>query len=86
MNLEFIDNYIDKKLEENDEYIVFTFYELRVKSDLSKEDTFLFLHLVTQKLLNLGYSIYITKEKYTYKGEEKIVTDNQLLVAIKENN
>ena len=86
MNLEFIDNYIDRKLEENDEYIVFTFYELRVKSDLSKEDTFVFLHLVTQKLLNLGYSIYITKEKYKYKGEEKIVTDNQLLVAIKENN
>ena len=86
MNLEFIDKYIDKKLEENDEYIVFTFYELRVKSDLSKEDTFLFLHLVTQKLLNLGYSIYMTEEKYNYKGEEKIVTDNQLLVAIKENN
>ena len=34
MNLEFIDNYIDRKLEENDEYIIFTFYELRVKSDL----------------------------------------------------
>ena len=28
----------------------------------------------------------MTEEKYNYKGEEKIVTDNQLLVAIKENN
>lgn len=84
MTLEFIDQYLEKKLEENDEFIVFTFYELRVKSDLTKEDTLVFLHLVTQKLLNMGYAIYQTKETYHYHKEEKIVPDNQLLVAIKK--
>lgn len=84
MTLEFIDQYLEKKLEENDEFIVFTFYELRVKSDLTKEDTLVFLHLVTQKLLNMGYAIYQTKETYHYHKEERIVPDNQLLVAIKK--
>lgn len=32
MTLEFIDNYINKKLDENEEILTFTFYELRVKN------------------------------------------------------
>lgn len=31
MTLEFIDNYINKKLYENEEILIFTFYELRSK-------------------------------------------------------
>lgn len=35
MDLQFVDNYINKKLEENENYIRYTFYELRIKNNLS---------------------------------------------------
>ena len=34
MDLQFVDNYINKKLEENENYIRYTFYELRIKNNL----------------------------------------------------
>ena len=37
MNIQFIANVIDEKLEEDDSYVVFTFYELRVKYNLTEE-------------------------------------------------
>ena len=39
MDINFVDNYINQKLAENDKFIKYTFYELRIKSNLSKEDT-----------------------------------------------
>ena len=38
MDLQFVDNYINKKLEENENYIRYTFYELRIKNNLSEEE------------------------------------------------
>ena len=38
MTTEFVTNYIDKKLNENDNFIRYTFYELRVKNNLSEEE------------------------------------------------
>ena len=39
-------------------YIVFTYYELRVKLNLSSEESLNFLHLVSTKLQNNNYKIY----------------------------
>lgn len=52
MSLQQIDLYINAKLKENNNYIVFTFYELRVKLNLTSEETLNFLHLVATKLEN----------------------------------
>ena len=49
MDLQFVDNYINKKLEENENYIRYTFYELRIKNNLSEEEVDKFL------ALNEGY-------------------------------
>lgn len=84
MNLEYITEYIDKKIYKNDKFITVTFYELRIKEDLSKEDTFIFLKMSKQRLINLGYKIYETGERYTFDGKEKIVRSNVLFVAIKD--
>lgn len=84
MNLKFVNDYMNKKINENDEIIIYSFYELRLKNNLSVEDTQEFLGLNKIRFENLGYKVYFTGDKYQYKGEEKIVTDNQLLVAIKE--
>ena len=80
MNIQQIDDYLEEKINKNREYIVFTYYELRVELNLSSEETYNFLHLVSTKLENNNYSIYRTGQDYYYNGNKK-VEDNQLLVA-----
>ena len=83
MNLQEIDLYVENKLKQNRNCVIFTFYELRVKLNLSSEQMYNFLHLVSTKLENNNYQIYRTGQEYFYR-EKLRVEDNQLLVAIKE--
>lgn len=83
MTLEFIDNYINEKLDENEEIVTFTFYELRVKKDLSEYDVNRFLELAKIRLENIGYRVYFTGAEFIYKDTTRMVNDNELMVAIK---
>ncbi|MBP3831225.1 MAG: hypothetical protein ILA02_02495 [Clostridia bacterium] len=85
MTLQEIDQYLENKLKSNENIIEFTFYELRLKLNLSTEETYNFLHLVSTKLENNNYKIYRTGQEYYYRGTKK-VEDNQLMVAIKNIN
>ena len=85
MNLQEIDLYLEDKLKQNRNCVIFTFYELRVKLNLSSEQMYNFLHLVSTKLENNNYQIYRTGQEYFYR-EKLRVEDNQLMVAIKERN
>ncbi len=58
MTVKFVEDYLDSKLKENEEYIVCTFYELRVKYNLSEEDVDKFLEWGRNKLQNMGYRIF----------------------------
>lgn len=75
--------YLNNKIKQDENCIIFTFYELRVKPNFSSQDTYNFLHLVTTKLENNNYKIYRTGQEYFYQ-EKKKVEENQLMVAIKE--
>lgn len=81
-----IDEYLAKKIELNREYVVFTFFELRVKENLSQKEILSFLHTISEKLLKLGYSVFRTNHNYYYNGESRKVKENELLVAIKNKN
>ena len=83
MTLEYIDDYINKKLAENEEFIVFTYYELRIKSNLAKNEVDNFLKLAQTKLENIDFRVYATGEQYVYAGNVEIVKENELMVAIK---
>lgn len=83
MNLKFIDDYINSKLSENEDFIRFTYYELKVKSDLSEQDIKMFLNLAKTKFQNIGYNVFFTGEPYMYKNEVKIVEKNEFMIAIK---
>ena len=37
MNTKFVGDIIDEKLEQNDEFVVFSFYELRIKYNLTED-------------------------------------------------
>jgi len=84
MDLKTVDSYLNYKLDENDNYILLTFYELRVKLGLSQIDTNEFLNLSAIRLKNIGYDVYFTGQEYDFNSEHRIVKDNELLVAIKK--
>lgn len=84
MTLKFITDYIDKKIKENERKVILSFFEVRVKLNLSEEQTDEFLKLCRIRLENLGYQVYFTGAKYNYENENKVVQDNELLVAIKQ--
>lgn len=83
MDLRTVDSYLNHKLDENSDFILLTFYELRIKLDLSKADTNEFLNLSAIRLKNIGYNVYFTGQGYEYNDKHQIVKDNELLVAIK---
>lgn len=84
LTIGFIDNELNKKLRENEELIIYTYYEIRVKNNLSKIEANQFLELTKTKLINIGYRVYTTNEIYIYKGSAKTVQENELLVAVKD--
>lgn len=83
MTLEDIDNYINKKINDNDNIIVFTFYELRVTANLTEDETIKFLQLTKIRLENLRYKVFLTGERFIFNDKNLIVKDNELLIAIK---
>ena len=84
MTLRFIDDYINQKINANDQYIRFTFYELRVKNNLTEEETDKFLELAKNKFENMGYKVYFIGDVYELYGCMKEVQENELMIAIKE--
>lgn len=84
MTTEFVTNYIDKKLNENDNFIRYTFYELKVKNNLSEEEVDEFLRINRDYFENKGYKVYFTNARFTYQNADRMVQPNELMIAIKE--
>ena len=76
---------LEEKMNENDDFLKYTFYELRVKYNLSEQETYRFLELIRMKLLNENYQVYFTDAKFEYKEQKITVGNNELIVAVKEN-
>ncbi len=79
-----ITEYLDNKIEQNSKRLIFTFYELRIKMDLTEPTIDKFLRLSETRLINLGYQTYRPGQVYEYQGEMLEVKENELLVATKE--
>ena len=83
MNIQFVDNYINKKLLENENYIRYTFYELRVKNNLSEDEVDKFLELNKNYLEKKGFQVFFTGARFTYENANRAVQPNELMIAIK---
>lgn len=79
-----IEKTLKEKLNKNMDYIRYTFYELRVKYNLSEQDTDRFLDLIRTKLQNENYKVYFTGTRFEYKDAKMKVQDNELMIAVKE--
>lgn len=83
MNTDYVGRYVEYKLLENEDEIIITFYELRVKENLTEIETEEFLQLCKNKLENMQYNVYFTGETFIYKQCNRMVQPNELLIAVK---
>ena len=80
-----VTEYLDNKIMQNSKLLVFTFYELRIKMDLTEPTIEKFLRLSETRLNNIGYLTYRPGDIYEHNGKKEIVKDNELLIAVKNN-
>jgi len=79
-----IETTLEEKINQNPNFIRYTFYEVIVKYNLSKKDEVFFNSLIRNKLHNLGYTVYFRGASYEYESKQMIVEDNELLIAIRK--
>lgn len=84
MTDQFIFDYISKKEKENSNFIRYSYYELKIKSNLNDEEIDRFLRVNRDYFENKGYKVYFTNARYCYKGAEQNVQLNELMIAFKE--
>lgn len=84
MTMQDITDFLDNKIEQNENEIVIRFYEIRVKMNLSEEETDIFLAHCKTRLERLGYQVYFTGARFVYQETSKMVQDNELMIAVKE--
>lgn len=77
-------NYISSKEKENPNYIRYTFYELRVKNNLSEKEVDEFLRINKDYFENKGYNVYFTGARFVYNNANMTVQPNEMMIAIKE--
>ncbi len=78
-------NLLNSKIAKNENFIRFTYYELRVKNNLSEEETDEFLRLSMTYLEKKGYEVYVGNARYSYNKVDQNVQSNELLIAFKNN-
>ena len=80
-----IDELIEEKLAIYDNFLRFTFFEVRVKKGVKEEEEKEFAQLAGIKLTNMGYTVYFQDQKFIYKEAKRRVQINELIIAIKDN-
>lgn len=83
IDLQKIDNYLERKIEEGKEKVVCLYYEVKIDVGILKADEDEFLKLARNKLENKGFNVYFTNSEYKYNNKEDIVKSNEFIVAIK---
>ena len=79
-----IEKTLYEKIEQNDEFIRYYFYEVNVKYPFKNEnERNLFLTLLRTKLINNKYKVYLDGQRFEYNNVNMMVQDNERLIAIK---
>lgn len=79
-----IDRLIEEKIEKNQEFLRFTFYEVMVKEKVPNSQENEFNMLAKNKLNNMRYIVYLQDQEFIYNEAKMRVQPNELLIAVKE--
>lgn len=86
MTMQFITQYIEDKINENENFIRYTFYELRIKNNLDEEEIQQFLEINKNYFENKNYKVYFTGQKFLCENRNLIVKPNELMIAVKQSS
>lgn len=78
-----VDDYIEMKISENEKFIEFSYYDLKIKFNLTEDEIQEFLRMAKNDLEINDYDVYFTGAKYRYKNMTKMVESNKFMIAIK---
>lgn len=80
-------NYIENKIKESPDknFIRYSYYELKIKSNLSEDEIDTFLRINRDYFENQRYKVYFTDAHYEYKNARRTVQVNELMIAIKDD-
>lgn len=80
----FVINFIELKEKENENYIRYSYYELKVKHDLNEKEIDEVLKISRDYFENKGYKVYFTNAEFEYQNARRKVESNELMIAIKD--
>ena len=82
----FIINFINKKekASKNKNYIEYSYYELKVKANLSEKQIDEVLRVSRDYFENKNYNVFFTNAEFEYNGQKRKVETNDYMVAIKQ--
>ncbi len=80
---QFIIDLISNKEEENEGFVKYTFYELRIKYNLNEQEVNQVLKISKDYFENKGYKVFFTGETFEYQNTNMMVQDNELMIAIR---
>ena len=67
----FIINFIEEKEKENENYIRYTYYELKVKRGLTEDQIDEVLRVSRDYFENKGYNVYFTNAEFEYQNAKR---------------
>lgn len=80
----FIINLIDQKEQQNENFIRYSFFELKVENRLTEKEIDEVLRVSRDYFENKGYKVYFTNAEFEYKNKRRKVESNEFLIAFKE--
>lgn len=82
----FILNFIKTKEKEstNKNYIEYSYYEVKVKANLTEEEIDELLRVSRDYFQNKNYNVYFTNAEFEWNGQKRKVKTNDYMIAIKQ--
>lgn len=80
----FIINLIESKEKENENYIRYSYYELKIKNNLSENEIDNVLRISRDYFENKGYKVYFTNAEFEYQNAKRKVETNEYMIALKD--
>ena len=81
---QFTNELIKSKEIENTRYIRYSYYELKVKDNLTEKEIDYVLKSSRDYFENKGYKVYFTNAEFEYQNSKRKVEINEYMIAFKE--
>ena len=81
---EFVENFIADKITINPQLVRYTYYELRVKLNLTEKGLDRFLKCSKIILEELNYKVFFTGARFKFENANRVVETNEYMIAIKD--